>query len=273
MMRRINMKKKIGFIGIGNMGGALLGACAKKVSGNEILVCDFSVEKVASAAEKYGCIPSSAEEIARDAEYIFICVKPQGARDTFASVQAELSARYDRFVLVSIMAGLEMATVQEMAGGEYPVIRIMPNVAASVGEAVLLCTSTENTPVSAVAGFKDFMSEAGRLDFIPESLIDAASAVSGCGPAYVCLFVEALADGAVRCGVPRAKAMEYAVQTLLGTAKLLMETGKHPAALKDEVTSPGGTTIAGIEALECGGFRHTVMDAVISAYERTIELK
>ncbi len=267
------MKKKIGFIGIGNMGGALLDACVKKTDGGEILVCDFSAEKVASAAEKYGCIPSSAEEIARDAEYIFICVKPQGARETLSSISAELSARNDWFVLVSIMAGLEMATVQDMAGGEYPVIRIMPNVAASVGESLLLCTATENTPEAAVAGFTEFMSEAGRLDFIPESLIDASSAVSGCGPAYVCLFVEALADGAVRCGVPRAKAMEYAVQTLLGTAKLLVDTGKHPAALKDEVTSPGGTTIAGIEALERGRFRHTVMDAVISAYERTLELK
>ena len=104
-------------------------------------------------------------------------------------------------------------------------------------------------------------------------IIDAASAVSGCGPAFVCLFVEALCDGAVRCGVPRARAMDYATQTLLGTAKLLMETGKHPAVVKDEVTSPGGTTIAGIEALELGGFRHAIMDAVSSAYERTLELK
>ncbi len=267
------MKKKLGFIGIGNMGGALLSACAKKIGGDEILVCDFMLDKVASAAKEYGCIPSSAEEIARDAEYIFICVKPQGARGTLSSISATLSARYDRFTLVSIMAGLEMKTVREMAGGEYPVIRIMPNVAASVGESMILCSTTDNVPESALVGFADFMSEAGKLDLIPESLIDAASAVSGCGPAYVCLFVEALADGAVKCGVPRAKAMLYAEQMLLGTAKLLMETGKHPAVVKDEVTSPGGTTIAGIEALEMGGFRHSVMDAVSAAYERTLELK
>lgn len=267
------MKKKIGFIGIGNMGGALLTACAKKVSGDEILVCDFDAAKVKSAVESYGCVASTAEEIARDAEYVFICVKPQGAEKTLTSISAGLSARRDRFALVSIMAGLEMKTVQKMAGGEYPVIRIMPNVAASVGEAMILCAATPMTPAFMIKDFCDFMSEAGRLDVIPESMIDAASAVSGCGPAYVCLFVEALSDGAVKCGVPRAKAIEYAEQMILGTAKLLLETGKHPAVVKDEVTSPGGTTIAGIEALELGGMRGAVIDAVSSAYERTLELK
>ena len=267
------MKKKIGFIGIGNMGGALLTACAKKIGGENILVCDFDNAKVKAACENYGCIASTAEDIARDAEYVFICVKPQGAKKTLEAIASELSARRDRFALVSIMAGLEMKTVQEMAGGEYPVIRIMPNVAASVGESMILCAATPMTPAFMTQEFCEFMSEAGKIDVIPESLIDAASAVSGCGPAYVCLFVEALADGAVKCGVPRAKAIEYAEQMILGTAKLLLETGRHPAVVKDEVTSPGGTTIAGIEALELSGMRGAVIDAVSSAYERTLELK
>ncbi len=266
------MKKKIGFIGIGNMGGALLEACAKKINGDEILVCDFFSEKVESAVKKYGCVSSSATEIARDAEYVFICVKPQGAESTFESIKSVLAERNDRFVIVSIMAGVSMDSVRKMAGGEYPVIRIMPNVAASVGAAMILCTVTDNVAQTSAEEFTEFMSASGKIDIIPESLMDAAASLSGCGPAYVCLFVEALADGAVKCGVPRVKAMEYAIQTLAGTAKLLSETGKHPAVVKDEVTSPAGTTIAGIEALERGRLRYAVMESVIAAYERTLKL-
>ena len=117
------------------------------------------------------------------------------------------------------------------------------------------------------------MSGAGKLDFIPEKLIDAGTAVQGCGPAFVCMFIEAMADGAVKCGVPRAKAYEYAVQTLKGTAALLEETGKHPAEVKDMVTSPVGSTIEGVSALEEHGFRHAVMDAVVKAYLRNTGLK
>ena len=114
---------------------------------------------------------------------------------------------------------------------------------------------------------------AGKLDPIPEDKIDAASALSGCGPAFVYMFAEALSDGAVECGLPRDKAMLYAAQTLLGAAKLLKESGKHPGALKDAVCSPGGTTIAGVHALEDGAFRASTMNAVKRAYERTLELK
>jgi pyrroline-5-carboxylate reductase len=149
----------------------------------------------------------------------------------------------------------------------------MPNTPVSVGEGMVLYTCNDAVTEEEKASFLDALGGAGRLDEIPEDKIDAASALSGCGPAFVYLFAEALADGAVACGVPRAKAQLYAEKTILGTAAYLIETGMHPATLKDAVCSPGGTTIQGVRALEEGGFRGTVMDAVIAAYEKNADLK
>lgn len=263
--------KKLGFIGVGNMGGALLDACAKKIPGQEIAIADFSAEKLAHFREAYGCVPMSSAEAAAEAEYLFIGVKPQMAADLFEEIRETLKGRQIPPVMITMMAGRTMEQVRALAGFDCPIIRIMPNVAAAVGEAMILCDSCGVTEEQ-LAEFTDFMSESGKLDFLPEKLIDAGASVSGCGPAYVCLFAEALADGAVKCGVPRKKALEYAVQTLLGTAKLLEETGKHPGVVKDEVTSPGGTTIEGIEALEENGFRYAVMQAVVRSFEKNKKL-
>lgn len=265
--------KKIGFIGIGNMGGAILEAVAKKLPGDEIMVCDHNGDKTARASAKYGCIVSSANEIAENSEYLMMCVKPQAAASAFAEITDTLSARAKPPVIVSIMAGVSIEAVLAMARVKCPVIRIMPNVAASVGESMTLCATGSEVSDNELNEFLDFMSESGKIDIIPEKLIDASSALSGCGPAYVCMFVEALADGAVECGVPRKSAMEYALRTLIGTAKLIEETGKHPGLIKDEVTSPAGTTIEGVRALERGAFRSSVSEAVIAAYEKTLRLK
>jgi pyrroline-5-carboxylate reductase len=178
----------------------------------------------------------------------------------------------DRFVLVSMAAGVSIAQIREMAGGDYPVIRIMPNIPASVGGGVILFDATENVPKKAIETFCTAMQGAGLVDRLPEKLIDAGSALSGCGPAFVSLFIEALADGAVACGLPRAQALSYAAQTVEGTAKMLLQSGQHPGQLKDAVCSPGGSTIAGVAALEQGAFRASVMEAVASAYARTLEL-
>jgi pyrroline-5-carboxylate reductase len=169
-------------------------------------------------------------------------------------------------------AGVAMADIRGMVGADYPIIRIMPNTPVAVGQGMVLYDHTENVSEEALAAFRDFMGFAGRLDPLPEKLIDAGSAVSGCGPAFACLFMEALADGGVACGLPRAKAMEYAAQMLLGTAALALESGQHPGQLKDAVCSPGGSTIAGVRALEQGGFRAAAMNAVEEAYYRTLEL-
>lgn len=261
-----------GFIGIGNMGGALMAAVVKKL-GSDVMVCDFDQKKVADAVEKYNCMPGTSLDIARECRYIFLCMKPQMAEDGIRAIAPVLAEREGSPVIVSIMAGVTTDSVQAMCGGEYKVIRIMPNVAAAVGESMTLCTRTDNVTDAELDGFLDMMSESGKIDLIPEKQMDAGMALSGCGPAFVCMFVEALADGAVTCGVPRKAAMEYAIQTLIGTAELMRETGKHPGVLKDEVTSPAGTTIAGVRALEERGFRSAAMEAVVAAYEKTKSLK
>ncbi len=258
--------KKIGFIGVGNMGGAILSSVAKSVAPEEILICDTDKSKVADFSSRLGVISSDISEVAFEAEMIFFCVKPQAAENVFSSIRTTLDSREVKPVIVSIMAGISIERVEAMSA--CPVIRIMPNLAVSVGQAMILCSVGSGVADEKFAFFKSAMAQAGELDVMEEKLIDAATAVSGCGPAYVCMFIEALADGEVKCGVPRAKAMEHAIQTVLGTAALLKETGKHPAVVKDEVTSPAGSTIEGVYALERGGFRGDVISAVVGAYER-----
>ena len=148
----------------------------------------------------------------------------------------------------------------------------MPDIPASVGGGVILFDSTDNVSAEEISVFQSNMRFAGLVDPLPEKLIDAGSALSGCGPAFVCLFVEALADGAVACGLPRDKALAYAAQTLAGTANMLLKSGMHPGQLKDAVCSPGGTTIAGVKAMEESCLRAGAMSAVLAANQRTLEL-
>jgi pyrroline-5-carboxylate reductase len=188
-----------------------------------------------------------------------------------AEIAPVLAAREDRFILVSMAAGLTMADIRRLAGGDYPVIRIMPNTPVAVGQGVILYDSVDVTEEE-LAQFCKNLSQGGLLDPLPEHLIDAGSAVAGCGPAFADLFLEALADGGVANGLPRAKAMAYAAQMLLGAAALQLESGSHPGQLKDAVCSPGGSTIAGVRALEQRAFRAAVMEAVDAAVKRTKEL-
>ena len=262
-----------GFIGAGNMGGALARAVVKAAGGANITVTD----KFAPAAEKLAsqigaAQAATSQEVAEKCDYIFLGVKPQVMAEMLSDIAPVLAARKDGFVLVSMAAGVAIADIQKMAGGNYPVIRIMPNIPASVGSGVILYDYTENVSAEKVAAFCENMQYAGVVDHLPEKLIDAASALSGCGPAFVSLFVEALADGAVACGVPRDKALEYAAATAAGAAEMVLATGKHPGVLKDAVCSPGGSTIEGVKALEERGFRGAVMDCVAAAFKRNKEL-
>jgi pyrroline-5-carboxylate reductase len=159
-----------------------------------------------------------------------------------------------------------------MAGGEYPIIRIMPNTPCMVGEGMTqYCTV--GVSEDALSDFLAAMAPAGRFDAVEERLMDAAGCVSGCGPAFAYLFIEALADGGVACGLPRAQAVEYAAQMMAGAARMVLESGEHPGLLKDRVCSPGGTTIQGVRALEANGFRSACMEAVIAAYDKTLAMK
>ena len=262
-----------GFIGTGNMGGALARALAKNVEGDSILLANRSAEKAAALAAELGCKAVSSEAIAKKADYIFLGVKPQMMADLLAQLSPILKEREDRFILVTMAAGLTIQRIRELAVGDYPVIRIMPNTPASIGEGMILYTAGSDVLDIELQIFLSAMSGAGRLSPLPEHLMDAGSAVSGCGPAFVDLFIEALADGGVACGLPRASALEFAAQMVAGSAKLVLESGKHPGVLKDAVCSPGGTTIQGVRALEAGNFRGTVMEAVIKAYEKNFDLK
>lgn len=261
-----------GFIGTGNMGGALARAAAKRVAAENILLSDSYAPVAQALAAELGCKALPVGEVALKAHFLWLGVKPQVMESMLSDIAPILKARASDFVLISMAAGVSIRDIRAMAGGDYPVIRIMPNIPVKAGSGVILYDATENVPQEALEKFQDALACAGLVDRLPEHLIDAGSALSGCGPAFVSLFLEALADGAVACGLPRAKAMTYAAHTLMGTAKYLLGTGEHPAQLKDAVCSPGGSTIAGVWALEQGGLRSAVMDAVAAAYERTREL-
>lgn len=265
------MGKTVGFIGCGNMGAPLARAAAAICQGEALLLANRTRAKAEKLAAEIGGTASENEEIARQADMIFLGVKPQMMAEMLSGIRETLKNRKTPFMLVTMAAGLTIARIRELAGGDYPVIRIMPNTPAAIGQGMILYTA-DGVAEADVQEFLTIMKGAGRFDALPESLIDAGSAVSGCGPAFVYPFIEALADGAVACGLPRAKAQEYATQTLVGAAMLVLESGSHPGALKDAVCSPGGSTIAGVRVLERSGFRSAAMEAVIAAYEKTKEL-
>ena len=264
---------KYGFIGTGCMGGALSTACAKAIGPEDILLSNRSPEKAQALAEKLGAIPADNETITRDCDVIFLGVKPQTMAQMLLPLQPILTGRRTPFVLVSMAAGVTIEALQDMAGGRYPVVRIMPNTACAVGAGLTLYDANALLTKPQLDAFLADMAASGRLEALPEHLIDAGSAVAGCGGAFACLFMEGLADGAVTCGLPRDKANTFAAQMLLGAARLALESGKPFGQMKDEICSPGGTTIAGVRALEEGGLRAAAMNAVIAAYEKTLQLK
>ena len=263
------MEQTIGFIGVGNMGGALARAAARAVDPGRIVVSNRTLEKAEALSQALSCRVATATEVAERCDLVFLGVKPQMMAGLLADLQPALERRKTPVTLVSMAAGVSMAQIRAMAGGDYPVIRIMPNTPVAVGQGVVLYDQTENVSVEAKALFLTAMGTAGLLDPLEERLMDAGSAVAGCGPAFADLFLEALADGGVLCGLPRAKAQAYAAQMLLGAASLAMETELHPGQLKDAVCSPGGSTIAGVKTLEQFAFRAAVMDAVEAAFEKT----
>lgn len=261
----------VGFIGAGNMGGALATAVAKAIGGDKVYLADPSARKVKALATAIGAQVSDNTTVVATCDYVFLGVKPQVMGTVLSSLQ--LAQMPSLPVLISMAAGLSTEAIRAMAGVNAAVIRIMPNTPVAVGEGMILYTATPEVTSMQLEGFARILSCAGRLTCLEERLIDAASAVSGCGPAFAYLFMEALADGGVECGLPRQIAQECAAQMVLGAARMVLETGHHPGELKDAVCSPGGTTIAGVHALENGGLRAAAMDAVTAAYHRTLELK
>ncbi len=263
-------KYKAGFIGAGNMGGALAQAICKKEGGANVTVSCITTDEAKAVSSRLGCDYGTSTDVAKTSKFIFLAVKPQMIKAVAEELKTSFNENSDA-IIVSMLAGVTTDTLKAYFG-DRKIIRIMPNTPVAVGEGMILVSGNKNVKDEDIAEFKDMMSMSGQLDIIPEKLIDAATAVSGCGPAYVYMFIEALADGGVKCGLSRDKALKYAAQTLLGSAKMVMETGRHPEELKDAVCSPGGSTIAGVHSLEKGSFRNTAIDAVETAYKRTQEL-
>ena len=259
--------KTIGFIGAGNMGGALAAAACRAGYAENVFLYDKDTAKAAALAKKLCCHTETLEGVVA-CDMIFLGVKPQFLADLAREVAPLLSARKTPALLVSMAAGVQLCRLEELFGA-LPTIRIMPNMPVAAGAGMIVYCHSDRVTDDMLALFLDAMKAAGKLDAIAESLFDAATAVSGCGPAFVDLFIEALADGGVKCGLPRDKALIYAEQTVLGAAKYALESGIHPAALKDAVCSPGGSTIEGVRALEAGGFRSLAIEAVAASYEKT----
>lgn len=260
------------FIGTGAMGSALAKAAVQNTPPEKILLSNRTMEKAQQLASSLGCAVGSVADAAAEGEYIFLGVKPQMMAGLLSEIAPVLARRSGRFILVTMAAGMTIRQIGEMSGGAYPIIRIMPNTPCAVGAGMLLYDANSLITSAELDRFTAAMAGAGILDRLEERLIDAGSAVAGCGPAFACLFIEALADGGVAGGLPRQKALLYAAKMVEGTARLMLETGQHPGAMKDAVCSPGGSTIAGVRALEEHGFRGAAMDAVIAALERTAEL-
>lgn len=261
------MGYKVGFVGCGNMGGVLASAAADVYGKDRIAVICSSDESTRKKAERLGVCAESLHTVC-EADYVFLAIKPQKLDAVAADMRHFLT---EKSVVVSMLAGVPVATLSEKLGVSK-VIRIMPNTPAAVGEGIMLVCKSATVSESEYEEFSKLAEHTGKLDLLLEELFDAGSALSGCGPAYMYLFLEALSDGAVRCGLPRDKARLYAAQTMLGAAKLALCTEKHTAQLKDEVCSPAGSTIDGVIALEKGGLRAAAASAVVEAYQKTQKL-
>jgi len=271
--------KKAAFIGVGNMGGALARAACRAIGSEQVVLANRTPAKAEALAAELGCSAAKSNaDAVRGAEYIFLGVKPQMMRallSTLAPVLADCYAAGEGKVLVSMAAGLrfdDMRPCLKEAGYDVPVLRIMPNTCVAVGKGMTAISMEDWVDESVLEEVEEILSATGRVERIGEDLMDQFSAVAGCGPAFVYPYIEALADGGVMTGLPRKQALEYAAQMVLGAAAMVLESGKHPGRLKDEVCSPGGSTIAGVAELERSGLRAAAISAVLAAYKRGTEL-
>lgn len=264
-------KIKVGFLGCGNMGGALARAVAK--SGLcEISLSDKDTEKAKMLADQINAKVTVTADIAKNAEYIFLGVKPQMMADLINEISPYLKNRSDRFIFVTMAAGVKISSLSEMAGAKYPTIRIMPNTPVSVGEGMILYSPCKVITAQDEAEFLKILEFSGKLDKIDEELIDAGCSISGCGPAFVYMFAESIAKAGTQMGIEKDKAIKYAAQTLLGAAKLMLKGEKSPETLRKEVCSPNGSTIEGVMKLQNSEFDTAVNSAIKASFERTKEL-
>jgi len=259
--------KTVAFIGTGNMGGALARAAARSGAADRLLLANRTPEKAQRLADEIGGEVCDNRTAAREADYLFLGVKPQMLEGMLDGIRDVLEARTERLVIVSMVAGKELEVLDRLLGG-LPVVRVMPNIPVSVGAGFTMLVPSDRVTEEEKAFVKTLLAASGTVQEMDEHMMDAANGVTGCGPAFAAMFVEGLADGAVAIGLPRKDAYTYAARMLIGTGEMLLQTGEHPGALKDRVCSPAGSTIQGVRKLEERGFRAAVMDAVIAAWEK-----
>lgn len=261
---------KLGFLGAGAMGGAILTGAVKSgmLKASDIYVYDI-VEDINKKYKEMGCNISAGErELGENVDILVSAVKPQYAAESLAKLGDVLDGK----AMISIMAGHTTDSIREMTGGNFRLLRLMPNTPAMVNEGAFAMDSGTDFTAEEKDFAEKLFSAIGIVEWVPENLIDVACGLSGAGPAYIYLVIEALADGGVVKGLTRKTAMRLAAQTVLGAAKMVLETGEHPGFLKDQVCSPGGNTIVGIKTLEENGVRGAFIDTVVNSVERTQEL-
>ena len=260
---------KIGFIGCGNMATSIIkGIIRKQIIDAENIIASAKTKATLDRVQKELGVKVSTDnlEVTENSDILVLAVKPQYYPEVIAQIKDVVRKEQ---IVISIAPGKTLDWLQEQFGGAVRLVRTMPNTPALLGEGMTGMAYEEsryNEEEKAV--LCGIFEACGRLEVVDERMMDAVGCVSGCSPAYVYMFIEALADGAVKYGLPRAKAYQMAAQTVLGSAKMVLETGKHPGQLKDEVCSPGGTTIAGVSALEEWGFRNAVIKAEDASYEK-----
>lgn len=259
---------RIGFIGNGNMGTAIMGGIISKgvAEPGDVVVSDINVDGLRESHEKYGVGTATDNKTAAAADIVFLAVKPNVVYKVIDGIKDAVN---ENTLIVSIAAGQSISRLEEAFGKKIKLVRVMPNTPALVGEAMSGIAVNENVTENEKETVLKIFNSLGRGEIIEEYMMDAVTAVSGSSPAYVFMFIEAMADAAVRCGLPRAKAYTFAAQAVLGSAKMVLETGKHPGELKDMVCSPAGTTIDAVAVLEEEGFRSAVMKAMQACAEKS----
>ena len=266
------MSKKIGFIGCGNMGSAMVGGLIKSgfVTSDDIIV-STKTEASSKRLEDEFKIATTLDSkiVAKESETIILAVKPNMYKSVVEEIKKELT---DDKLIITIAAGIEIANMEEWLGDSCKVIRTMPNTPALVGEAMSAVCPNKNVSEEDLQYCINIFESFGECEVLEEKYFDGFIAVAGSSPAYVFMFIEAMADGAVKLGIPRAKAYKMAAQSVLGSAKMVLDTGKHPGELKDMVCSPGGTTIDAVVELEKLGLRNSVIQAMDKCAEKSKNL-
>jgi len=260
---------KLGFIGAGNMGGAMMrGIIAKGIlKGNEIIASDPVKENVQKLNKECGITAGKNNpDTVKKSDIVVLSIKPQYYEEAIHEIASHIKAEQ---IIVTIAPGKTLEWLTGQFGKPVKLVRAMPNTPAMVGEGITGICRSDNVTDAELEMIREIMSGFGIVEVIPEKLMDAVVAVSGSSPAFVFMFIESLADGAVAEGMPRAQAYRFAAQAVLGSAKMVLETGKHPAELKDMVCSPGGTTIDAVRTLEEYGFRSAVEEAVAVCAEKS----